>query len=199
MRQKSLGTSALCLRKIFRDQTLGARPAGASVTKTSQLLGDQRGTKSKITTAYTQSSKTRWTKQNGGQKVKLSERDRLVLKRILTSKKRKTTSKVIAELSRQLDSPVSMISIRSAFINVSFTVQQQFPSHLSQILMPNVFYSSGALTKPARLISVRKLSDELCLSHFSLQHDEGTFGRPLHKHIIVIVSIQLLSTEEDRT
>ncbi|GFU80303.1 uncharacterized protein TNCV_3520801 [Trichonephila clavipes] len=56
--------------------------------------------------------KTSLTKQNSGQKEKLSERDRRVLNRIVISKKRTTAAKVTAKLNQYLDLLVSEITIK---------------------------------------------------------------------------------------
>ncbi|GFX91184.1 transposable element Tcb1 transposase [Trichonephila clavipes] len=67
---------------------------------------------SKVRSAHTQCSKTSLEEQNSERKEKLSERDRQVIKRIVTSKKQTTAAKVTAELYQHLDSPVSIITVR---------------------------------------------------------------------------------------
>ncbi|GFU05433.1 hypothetical protein TNCV_3290841 [Trichonephila clavipes] len=121
------------------------------------VLEVSRGTVSKFMTAYTQCSKTNSSNQNSGRKEKLSERDRRVLKRIVTSKMLTTTAKVTAELYQHLDSPVSIITIRMDLHKQNiYGAVWLFPSHLSQMLMPHVVYSGVTLTKPGRLINGRK-------------------------------------------
>ncbi|GFV24394.1 hypothetical protein TNCV_2005771 [Trichonephila clavipes] len=75
----------LDLSDFQRGQIVGVRPAGTSVTQTSQFLEVSRDTVSKVMTAYTKCSKTNSAKQNSGWKEYLSERDRWVLKQIITS------------------------------------------------------------------------------------------------------------------
>ncbi|GFX03647.1 uncharacterized protein TNCV_2112191 [Trichonephila clavipes] len=59
-------------------------------------------------------------------------------------------------------------------INRSFTTEQQFANHLSQMLMPNVIYSGVTLTKLGRLISgtTRGL---LATDHVILNHGQVTW------------------------
>ncbi|GFY36104.1 RNase H domain-containing protein [Trichonephila clavipes] len=66
-------------------------------------------------TAYTQRSRTSSAKHNIVRKEKLSERNRLVLKQIVTSKKRTTAEKVTTELYQHLVSPESIITRDSPF------------------------------------------------------------------------------------
>jgi transposase len=66
-----------------RGQIVNARLAGASVTKTTTLLGASRGTVSKVISAYTNYGKTTSAKRNSGRKATLTERDRLILSRIV--------------------------------------------------------------------------------------------------------------------
>ncbi|GFW19478.1 hypothetical protein TNCV_1603721 [Trichonephila clavipes] len=60
---------------------------------------------SKVMTTYSRCSKTSFSKRNSERKKKPSERDRRMLKPIITSKKRTTAAKGTAELCHQLDSP----------------------------------------------------------------------------------------------
>jgi transposase len=57
-----------------RGQMIGARLAGASVTKMATLLAVSRVTVSKVMLAYTNHGKTISAKRNSGQKSTLTER-----------------------------------------------------------------------------------------------------------------------------
>ncbi|GFT58382.1 hypothetical protein TNCV_2118851 [Trichonephila clavipes] len=64
-------------------------------------------------TVHTQRGKTSSAKQNSRRKEQLSERDRLVLKEIVISKKRTTVAKVTADLAQSTCfSPFSNITVR---------------------------------------------------------------------------------------
>jgi transposase len=82
------------LSDFERGQTVGARLAGASVTKTATLLGVLRATLSKVMSAYMNHGKTISAKRNSGRKSALTERDRRTLRRILSKDQRPTAAKV---------------------------------------------------------------------------------------------------------
>jgi hypothetical protein len=62
-----------------RGQTIGARLAGASLTKKVTLLCVSRAAVPKVLTAYTNHGKTLSTKKNNGRKPKLITSDRRML------------------------------------------------------------------------------------------------------------------------
>ena len=86
-----------------RGQIIGARLAGASVTKMATLLGVSKAAISKFMTTYTNHGRTSSAKRNGGRKPKLSERDCRTLKRIVSINHRNTAAKVTAELNIHLE------------------------------------------------------------------------------------------------
>ena len=71
------------LSDFQRQQIVGVRLAGASVTKTGTLLGVSRAAVSKVMTAYTNRGKISTPMRNSGRKPNLSERNRHTLKRIV--------------------------------------------------------------------------------------------------------------------
>jgi hypothetical protein len=71
------------MRDLFdfeRGHIVGARIAGASVTKTVSLLRVSRETVSKVMSAYANHGKTASTKRKSGRKLTLAERDRRTLR-----------------------------------------------------------------------------------------------------------------------
>jgi transposase len=68
------------LSDFERGHTVGARLAGASVTKPATLLGVSRATVSKLMSAYTNHGKTTSGKRYSGRKPTLTERDRRTLR-----------------------------------------------------------------------------------------------------------------------
>ncbi len=67
---------------------------------------------SKVMTAYTQRDRLSSAEQNSGRKIKLRERHRQELKRIVVSKELPTAAKVTTELNQHLDSPLLLIIFR---------------------------------------------------------------------------------------
>jgi transposase len=84
-----------CERIDFeRGQVVGARLAGAFVTKTTTLLGVSRATVSKVIPTYTNHGKITSAKRNIGRKLTLTERDRCTLRRIISKNYRTTAAQV---------------------------------------------------------------------------------------------------------
>jgi len=90
-----------------RGQIVCACLAGASVTKTVNLLGVSRAAVSKAMLAYTNHGKTSSAKKNCGWKPQLSERDCQTLMMNVSKNYRTTAAKVKEELNIYLEDPVS--------------------------------------------------------------------------------------------
>jgi transposase len=91
------------LSDFERRQIVGARLAGASVTKPATLLRVSGATVSEVMSAYTNYGKTTSAKKNSGRKSTLTERDRRTLRRIVSKNHRTTGAQVTAELQRSIN------------------------------------------------------------------------------------------------
>ncbi|XP_076062505.1 uncharacterized protein LOC143037830 [Oratosquilla oratoria] len=100
------------LSDFKRGQIVGARMVGASIMKTAELLGVSKGTVSKVMTAFEREGKTSSAKHRSGRKLKLSERDRRTLNRIVRKDRKTTASKITAELNEHLQNTVSQKTVR---------------------------------------------------------------------------------------
>ena len=97
---------------LSRNQIIGARMAGASVTKTAEIFGIAKSTVSKVMTTFEKEGKTSPVKQNSGRKRKLSNRDRRTNTWLVWKGHKNTAPKITAGLNDHLENPVSSKTVR---------------------------------------------------------------------------------------
>jgi transposase len=85
------------LSDFERGQVVGTRLTGASMTKTAILLGVSRATLSKVMSAHTNHGKTTAAKKNSGRKSTLTEKDRRILRRIVSRNHITTAARVTGQ------------------------------------------------------------------------------------------------------
>ncbi|GFY24174.1 hypothetical protein TNCV_1012271 [Trichonephila clavipes] len=128
-------------------------------------------------TACAHCSKTSLANQKSGRKEKLSERDRHVLKGIVTSKKGRSEAKVT---NQHRDSPVSTITVRRHLHKQNIYCKAAFPKYFFAVV--GYLNAKNRLQrchtrKPWSSDKWKKViySDESSLSHISQQQDGCTF------------------------
>jgi transposase len=82
------------LSDFEREQIVGGRLGGPSVTKTATLLGVQRATGSEVMLAYTNHGKTTSAERNSGLKLTVTEKDHRTLRMIVSKNYIITLAKV---------------------------------------------------------------------------------------------------------
>jgi hypothetical protein len=85
------------LSDFEKGQIVGERLAGAFVIKSATLLGVPTATVSKVMSAYTNHGKTTSAKRNSVQKSTLTERDRRILRRIVSKNHRTTAAQMTGQ------------------------------------------------------------------------------------------------------
>jgi predicted transcriptional regulator len=107
-----------------RRKIVGARLAGACVTKSATLLGVSKAKVSKVMSAYTNHGKTTSEKRNNGRKSTVTQRDHRTLVRIV-SKNHSTPSQVTEELNIHLKDPFPQKLSDMSFTNPTSIVGLQ--------------------------------------------------------------------------
>jgi transposase len=94
-----------------RRQIVGARLAGASMTKTVTLLFVSRATVFNVISIYTNHGKTASAKRSKGRKSTMTESDRHILRRTISKNHRTAAAEVTTELNVHLEGPVSVKTV----------------------------------------------------------------------------------------
>ena len=98
------------LTEFEKGPIVGARIVAASVTKTAELHGFSRDTRTMM--EFMVHGKPSSDRSNSGWTSKLTDRDRRALKLIVKRNQRTTATKVIVALTRYLNSPVLSKTVR---------------------------------------------------------------------------------------
>ncbi|GFT91136.1 transposable element Tcb1 transposase [Trichonephila clavipes] len=137
------------LFEFEKGMIVGMRCAGCSVTETAIYLGRARSTVSAVMTAYKKFGNVTSGKHNSRRKRKLTDRDKRVLTRIVTRKRKQLLSQITSEVNSHLRNP-----------NSARTVQREL--HASN------FYGRVGIRKP--LVPYSKPPDAFMCGERSKKH-----------------------------
>ncbi|GFX00342.1 uncharacterized protein TNCV_1273361 [Trichonephila clavipes] len=100
------------LRREKKNDNWSSPRWSVSVSRTANLVGVSRTIVPKAITAYTNLCEVSSVKHKRGQKTKLKDRERRVLKRIVTQKCKTTLPRITYKMNIHLQNPVSMKTIQ---------------------------------------------------------------------------------------
>lgn len=113
-----------------RGLIVGARLAGASVSRTAEITHYSRGTVSKVMTAWKTTGKTSSAKHSSGRRRLLCEWDRRVLIRIVARNSMTTAARVCAEFNQGRQHPVSVKTVRRELHSAGYYGRADVPKPL---------------------------------------------------------------------
>ncbi|GFW35508.1 transposable element Tcb1 transposase [Trichonephila clavipes] len=100
------------LSEFEKDMIVGMRCAGCSVTETAIYLGRARSTVSAVMTAYKKCGNVTSGKHNSGRKRKLTDRNKIVLTRIVARKRKQSLSQITSEVNSHLRNRISARTVK---------------------------------------------------------------------------------------
>ncbi|GFX82020.1 transposable element Tcb1 transposase [Trichonephila clavipes] len=136
------------------------RCAGCSVTETAIYLGRARSTVSAVMTAYKKCGNVTSGKHNSGRKRKLTDRDKIVLTRIVARKRKQSLSQITSEVNSHFRNPISAITvqrelhasnlygrvgIRKPLITARHALQTPKEAFAPECIVPTVKHGGGSL------------------------------------------------------